>query len=111
MLCAVKWAASRHCSLLDGAEGGKVPLPSRVDHCAGGRNRGYCLGKAVWLHLPVKVMLYLARGRAVQTDSPPSGWPVAEPRTARRKAQRALPREKLTFSITYSRGREKGWHL
>lgn len=83
-----------------------MPLPSREDHCAGGRNRGYCLGNAVWLHLPVKVMLYLARGRAVQMDSPPSGWPVVEPSMARRKAQRALSREKLTFSITYSRGRE-----
>lgn len=72
----------------------------------GGRNRGYCLGNAVWLHLPVKVMLYLARGRAVQMDSPPSGWLVVEPSMARRKAQRAPSREKLTFSITYSRGRE-----
>lgn len=51
-------------------------------------------------------MLYLARGRAVQTDSPPSGWPAVEPSMARRKTQRVLSREKLTFSITYSRERE-----
>lgn len=109
--CTVCCEASRYCflpcSLQDEAEGGKVPLPSREDHCAGGRNRGYCLGNAVWLHLPMKVMLYLARGRAVQTDSPPSGWLVVEHIMARRKTQRALPRARLTFSITYSRGREE----
>ena len=49
------------------------------------------MGKAVWLHLPVKVRLYLASGRAVQTDSAPSGWLAADPRVARRRAQRALP--------------------
>lgn len=49
------------------------------------------MGNAVWLHLPVKVMLYLARGRAVQTDSPPSGWLATEPSVVRRTAQRALP--------------------
>lgn len=65
--------------------------PSRDDHCAGGRNSGYCLGKAVWLHLPVKVMLYLARGRAVHTESPPSGWLAVVPSVASRRAQRALP--------------------
>lgn len=49
------------------------------------------MGKAVWLHLPVKVMLYLARGRAVQTDSPPSGWLASQPSAVRRRAHRALP--------------------
>lgn len=28
------------------------------------------MGKDAWLHLPVKVMLYLARGWAVHMDSP-----------------------------------------
>lgn len=49
------------------------------------------MGKAVWLHLPVKVMLYLARGRAVHTESPPSGWLAVVPSVASRRAQRALP--------------------
>lgn len=46
-----------------GREG--AALPSREDHCAGGRNSGYCLGKAAWLHLPVKVRLYLADRKSV----------------------------------------------
>lgn len=58
------------------------------------------MGKAVWLHLPVKVMLYLARGRAVHTVSPPSGWPAAEPSVARRRAQRALLVARVGVSIT-----------
>ena len=47
------------------------------------------MGKDAWLHLPVKVMLYLARGWAVHMGSAPSGWPATLPSEARRKAQRA----------------------
>lgn len=80
--------------------------PSRDDHCAGGRNSGYCLGKDAWLHLPVKVMLYLARGWAVHMGSAPSGWPATLPSEARRKAQRAAPRGNTGCGapITYEKG-------
>lgn len=80
--------------------------PSRDDHCAGGRNSGYCLGKDAWLHLPVKVMLYLARGWAVHMGSAPSGWPATPPSEARRKAQRAAPRGNTGCGapITYEKG-------
>lgn len=66
------------------------------------------MGKAVWLHLPVKVMLYLAGALAEQTDSPPRGRPAA-PSVARRRAQRALPRAAagLGFSITWEHRGER----
>ena len=64
------------------------------------------MGKDAWLHLPVKVMLYLARGWAVHMGSAPSGWPATLPSEARRKAQRAAPRGNTGRGapITYEKG-------
>lgn len=80
--------------------------PSRDDHWAGGRKSGYCLGKDAWLHLPVKVMLYLASGWAVHMGSAPSGWPAALPSEARRRAQRTATQGKARRGapITYEKG-------
>ena len=64
------------------------------------------MGKDAWLHLPVKVMLYLASGWAVHTGSAPSGWPAALPSEARRRAQRAAAQGKARRGapITYEKG-------
>lgn len=64
------------------------------------------MGKDAWLHLPVKVTLYLARGWAVHMGSAPSGWPAAPPSEARRKAQRAAPQGNTGRGapITYEKG-------
>lgn len=42
-----------------------LSLPTSLDHCAGGRNKGYCFGNSCGLHWPLNTRMYEAGPRAV----------------------------------------------
>ncbi|KAI8501722.1 hypothetical protein Bbelb_201340 [Branchiostoma belcheri] len=62
-------------------------LPTRVDHCAGGRRRGYCLGKRALVHSPLNTTEYTGFPRAVHPAA--SCRSVAAPTPQFRKAHSA----------------------